>query len=55
MGLWPTRANENRRPRRPRESGGPLLVRNTMDYRLRGNDEIGRDYRGSRLSEGGLP
>jgi len=24
--------------RRPRESGGPLLVRNTMDSRFRGND-----------------
>ena len=37
MGLWPTRGNENRRCR-PREGGDPLLVRNTMDSRFRGND-----------------
>ena len=27
--------------RHPRESGGPLLVRNTMDSRFRGNDVNG--------------
>ena len=26
--------------RHPRESGGPLLVQNTMDSRFRGNDVI---------------
>jgi len=38
MGLWPTRSNENQR--RPRESGDPFSVRNTMDSRLRGNDVV---------------
>jgi hypothetical protein len=33
----PPRGNENQR-RHPRESGGPLLVRNTMDSRFPGND-----------------
>jgi hypothetical protein len=32
---------------RPRESGRPLLVRNTMDSRMRGNDEFGRDFQES--------
>jgi hypothetical protein len=40
MGLWPTQRNENHIPRHPRESGGPLLVRNTMDSRFSGNDVI---------------
>ncbi len=43
MGRWPLRTNENRLSRRPRESGGPLFVRDTMDSRLRGNDESRRD------------
>ena len=34
MGLRPTHRDENRRPRRPRESGDPCLV----DSRFRGND-----------------
>jgi hypothetical protein len=35
--------------RHPRESGGPLLVRNTMDSRIRGNDVIFKGL-GTRLS-----
>jgi hypothetical protein len=38
MGLWPTQRNENHRRRHPREGGGPLLVRNRVDSRFRGND-----------------
>ena len=41
MGLRPTRANENPLRRRPREGGGPFSVWNTMDSRLRGNDDRG--------------
>jgi len=38
MGLPPTRANENHPSRQPRERGGPLSIRNTMDSRFRGED-----------------
>ena len=55
MSLWPTRGNENQH-RHPRESGGPLLVRNTMDSRspafaedkFRGNDVF---FRGNELND----
>ncbi len=40
MGVQPTRPNENRARRHPRESGGPFSVWNPMDSRLRGNDVI---------------
>jgi hypothetical protein len=40
MGLRPTPRNENYIRRRPRESGGPLVVRNTMDSRFRANDVV---------------
>ena len=38
MGLRPTQRNEEHNRRRLRESGGPALVRETMDSRFRGND-----------------
>ena len=47
MSLWPTRGNENQRCH-PRESGGPLLVRNTMDSRGRGNEVF---FRGNELND----
>jgi hypothetical protein len=47
MSLWPTRGNENQH-RHPRESGGPLLVRNTMDSRGRGNEVF---FRGNELND----
>ena len=40
MSLRPTQRNENHNRRRPRENGGPSLVRETMDSRFRGNDVI---------------
>jgi hypothetical protein len=40
MGLRPIPRNENHMRRHPREGGGPLLVRNTMDSRFRGIDVI---------------
>ena len=40
MGLQPTGRDENYMRRHPRESGGPLLLRCTMDSRFRGNDVI---------------
>ena len=45
MGRWPTRDDENQC--RPRESGDPSFVRNTMDSRFRGTDEIGVIFRGA--------
>jgi hypothetical protein len=40
MVLWPAQGDENHARRHPRESGGPLLVSNTMDSRFCGGDVI---------------
>ena len=44
MGLRPTETDQNQLRCHPRESGGPLLVRSTMDSRFRGND-VGSEKR----------
>jgi hypothetical protein len=40
MGFRPTGRDEIYMRRHPRESGGPLLLRRTMDSRFRGNEVI---------------